>query len=111
LRFVGQDDEALFHEGKRQLIEEDNAMKIDLLTKIVLGVIAVVLALNFSHRLFIARPALAINDDVGKGRYQISAWAAQSQGNVYHSGYYVLDTLTGKVVDKAADEHVQEAGE
>ena len=86
-------------------------MKIDLLTKIVLGVIAVMLVLNFAHRLFIVRPALAVNDGGGIGRYQISSWAAQSAGNVYHSGYYVVDTVTGKVVDKAADEHVQEKGE
>jgi hypothetical protein len=86
-------------------------MKLDLWPKVVLWVIAVMLVLNLAHRLFIARPALAVNDGGGIGRYQISSWAAQSAGNVYHTGYYVLDTLTGKVVDKAADEHIQEVGE
>jgi hypothetical protein len=32
------------------------------------------------------------------GRYQIAAWGA-SKGDAYRSGYYVLDTRTGKVVD------------
>lgn len=39
------------------------------------------------------------------GRYQISAWASYSGARVHHSGYYVLDTVTGKVVDQGHEIH------
>jgi len=39
--------------------------------------------------------------DSDVGRYQIAAWGA-SRGDGYRSGYYVLDTRTGKVVDQNA---------
>lgn len=39
------------------------------------------------------------------GRYQLSAWASFSGGRVYHSGYYILDSSTGKVVDKGHEVH------
>lgn len=35
------------------------------------------------------------------GRFQIAAWGA-TKGDAYRSGYYVLDTRTGKVVDQTA---------
>jgi len=35
------------------------------------------------------------------GRFQIAAWGA-TKGDSYRSGYYVLDTRTGKVVDQTA---------
>jgi hypothetical protein len=34
------------------------------------------------------------------GRYQISAWGAAKEDS-YRSGYYVLDTSAGKVVDQS----------
>jgi len=39
------------------------------------------------------------------GRYQISAWASYAGERTHHSGYYVLDTVTGKVVDKGHEVH------
>ena len=36
------------------------------------------------------------------GRYQIAAWGA-TRGDSYRSGYYVLDTRTGKVLDHTAE--------
>jgi hypothetical protein len=81
-------------------------MKIDLLTKIALLVIAVMLVLNFAHRVFIARPALAVSDGGVVGRYQISSWAA-STGISHHMGYYIVDTVTGKVADKQAEVHTR----
>lgn len=39
------------------------------------------------------------------GRYQISAWASYSGERVHHSGYYVLDTVTGKIVDSGHEIH------
>jgi hypothetical protein len=42
----------------------------------------------------------------GIGRYQIISWAAQT-GNAgfHHSGYYILDTVTGEVVDQKLEMH------
>ncbi len=81
-------------------------MKIDLVTKIALLVIAVMLVLNFAHRVFIARPAQAIGSAEQVGRYQITSWAA-STGIAHHMGYYIVDTATGKVVDKQAEVHTR----
>lgn len=39
------------------------------------------------------------------GRYQISSWASYAGGRVHHSGYYILDTVTGKVVDRGHEIH------
>ncbi|APG27177.1 hypothetical protein A7E78_04610 [Syntrophotalea acetylenivorans] len=39
------------------------------------------------------------------GRYQISAWASYAGAKVHHSGYYILDTVTGKVVDSGHEIH------
>ncbi len=81
-------------------------MKIDLVTKIALLVIAVMLMLNFAHRVFIARAAQAIGTAEVVGRYQITSWAATT-GVVHHNGYYILDTVTGKVVDKQMEVHTR----
>jgi len=35
------------------------------------------------------------------GRYQVSAWSAYSGERVYASGYYIIDTTNGKVIDSA----------
>jgi len=81
-------------------------MKTDRYMKIVLSLIAVFLFLNLVAGLFPSRTAVA---EVGSaGRYQISAWAAQvgSLGG-HHSGYYVLDTITGKVVESHEDAHAE----
>ena len=40
-------------------------------------------------------------EDKVVGRYQIAAWGA-TRGDSYRSGYYVLDTTTGKVVDQTS---------
>ena len=37
------------------------------------------------------------------GRYQIAAWGA-ARGDYYRSGYYVLDTRTGKITDQGAEQ-------
>jgi hypothetical protein len=39
------------------------------------------------------------------GRYQLSSWAAYSGERIHHSGYYVLDTVTGKIVDRGHEIH------
>lgn len=44
------------------------------------------------------------------GRYQISSWASYSGERVHHSGYYILDTMTGKVVDRGHEIHGIDSG-
>lgn len=81
-------------------------MKVEGWTKLALWFIAVMLFLNFAQNIFTTKPALAQRGDPeGIGRYQISAWAASSGGATHHAGYYVLDTVTGKVVDRKAEVH------
>ena len=80
-------------------------MKTDQFNKVMLCVIAVLLFLNLLSGLFSLRPATA--EQAGPvNRYQISAWA--STAGLYgphHSGYYVVDTMTGKVVSEKEDVH------
>jgi hypothetical protein len=52
-----------------------------------------------------ATSALAQGEQGQIGRYQISAWASYAGAKVHHSGYYVLDTVTGKVVDRGHEIH------
>jgi hypothetical protein len=82
-------------------------MKIDVWTKVALWIIAVMLFLNFFHSIFVSRPALAVGESESIGRYQISSWAAHGGGTTDHNGYYVLDTVRGKVVDKKAEAHTR----
>jgi len=78
-------------------------MKTDRITKVLLRIIAILLFINLMNSFFSSRQALAVPGDKDTGRYQISAWAAQSEGSLVHSGYYVLDTATGKVVASKAE--------
>ncbi len=78
-------------------------MKPDTFTKIMLVVIAILLAANLLGGFFSTKPAVADKGDVG--RYQIAAWAAQSGSYAHHSGYYIVDTVTGKVVASKAEIH------
>ena len=73
-------------------------MKTDRLTKILLGIIAVLLLINLANALFSLKPALAVSGSEEKGRFQISAWGFQAQNADPRSGYYVIDTATGMVV-------------
>ncbi len=80
-------------------------MKTDLFTKVVLSVIAVLLLMNLFTGALSSRPATAEQTGDHVKRYQISAWASSIGTYGHHSGYYVLDTTTGKVVDKHEDIH------
>jgi hypothetical protein len=73
-------------------------MKTDRLTKILLGIIAILLCINLLNSLLSSKPALAVPGSEDTGRYQIAAWGVQAQNSDPRSGYYVLDTVTGKVV-------------
>ena len=81
----------------------DQLMKTDRITKVLLGIVSILLLLNLLNSVVSSTPALAVSGGEEKGRYQISAWAAESEGTLVHSGYYVLDTATGKVVASKAE--------
>ncbi len=80
-------------------------MKTDLFTKVVLSAIAVLLCINLISGLFSSRPATAEQTNGTVNRYQISAWASSIGTYGHHSGYYVIDSTTGKIVDKHEDIH------
>jgi hypothetical protein len=80
-------------------------MKTDRYTKIILSLAAVLLFLNLISSLLASGPVQAQDNRNEVGRYEISAWAATSGPLGHHSGYYVLDTMTGKVVDKYSEVH------
>ena len=79
-------------------------MKTDLYTKVVLSAIAVLLFMNLISGLLSSRPATAEQANT-VNRYQISAWASSIGTYGHHSGYYVVNTATGKVVDKQEEAH------
>ena len=79
-------------------------MKTDLYTKGVLSAIAVLLFMNLISGLLSSRPATAEQANT-VNRYQISAWASSIGTYGHHSGYYVIDSTTGKVVDQHEDVH------
>lgn len=82
-------------------------MNVDRFTKVILCIIAILLSLNLAHGFLASRPALAVRGSEDIGKYQISAWSAQAGVTVHHSGYYVLDTATGKVVDSKVEVHTR----
>ncbi len=79
-------------------------MKVDSVMKALLAVIAVLLFLNLVSTSFFSGPAHA-DEALRAGRYQISAWAASIGTYGHHSGYFVLDTATGKVTDSHEEAH------
>jgi hypothetical protein len=82
-------------------------MNIDRTTKVILSIVAVLLFLNFAQNLFSSKPVFAVTQTDPIGRYQISSWAAHGGGFMIHDGYYVLDTTTGKVVDRHEKIHTR----
>jgi hypothetical protein len=80
-------------------------MKNDRLLRALLWIITVLLFLNLAHNFLSSRSAGATPGNEAVGRYQISAWGAQAGAYTHHSGYYVLDTATGKVVDSKMEVH------
>jgi hypothetical protein len=80
-------------------------MKVDRMTKVLLGFIVALLIITLVNSLFSSRPALATPGDEQKIRYMIAAWAVQPQNADPRSGYYVLDTATGRVVASKMEIH------
>ena len=70
---------------------------------LIVAAALVVLALG---GLFVLQPAGVFAEGKGDiGRYQISSWASYSGARVHHSGYFVLDTTTGEVVESHHEIH------
>ena len=80
-------------------------METDRFTKVLLGIIAILLLFNLVNSFFSSKPALAVSGRDDIARYQISAWGVQAQNAEPRSGYYVLDTTTGQVVASKVDVH------
>lgn len=85
-------------------------MKTDRLTRVLLGIIVILLLMNLLNHLISSKPALATAESEQKGRYQIAAWGGQTQNADPRSGYYVLDTATGMVVASKTETHRLTAG-
>ncbi|MFW6115316.1 MAG: hypothetical protein ACOC6E_03360 [Thermodesulfobacteriota bacterium] len=82
-------------------------MNIDRTTKVILCIIAVLLFLNFAQDFLTSKPVFAVPGNSPIGKYQITSWAAHGGGFMLHDGYYVLDTATGKVVDRHEKIHTR----
>ncbi|MGE5301225.1 MAG: hypothetical protein ACM3MB_09725 [Acidobacteriota bacterium] len=80
-------------------------MKTDPYTKVALSVIALLLFLNLVSGLLATRQATAEQPASLIGKYQISSWASYIGTYGHHTGYYVLDTTTGKVAETHEDVH------
>lgn len=78
---------------------------MDTCTKILLMIVALLLLVNVSQSLWPTTPAVASDAQNEIGRYQLSSWASRSGPIGHHSGYYILDTATGRVVDSKAEVH------
>jgi hypothetical protein len=82
--------------------KEGTAMKTNWITAFGLLAVAILLFINFVTTFFQPGNVFAENkNDIG--RYEISAWASPSKGVKQFSGYYIIDTTTGKVVDKRTE--------
>jgi hypothetical protein len=65
-----------------------------------LSILAVVSIMTVMYILATLVGRVQARPDQVPGRYQISSWAAHSGGTAMFHGYYVLDTFSGKIVDK-----------
>lgn len=82
-------------------------MKTNVLSTIGLWAIIILLFLNLFVTLFEPKTASAERDTNPSGRYQISSWALSTGGTSHYTGYYVIDTATGKIFDKRSEVHKQ----
>jgi len=78
-------------------------MEKDIFKKVMLSIIAILLLLNFLQGGVTLSAEADKNNETG--RYQISAWAAQIATGYHHSGYYIVDTATGKVIENKSETH------
>ncbi len=78
-------------------------MKKNLLTTCGFWAIVILLFLNLLTAFFEPGNVCAQKGTDTPGRYQISAWSSPSGGTLHFAGYYVIDTATGKIVDKYSE--------
>lgn len=71
----------------------------------LLIILMILLSLSLTSNFFTSRSAMAEKGQEQVGRYQVSAWASYSGSRVHHSGYYIVDTVTGKIVEKGHEIH------
>ena len=77
-------------------------MKRNVLTTCGVLAITILLMLNLATTIFQPDTVFAENKNA-IGRYQVSAWASPSKGAIQFAGYYVIDTTTGKIVEKHSE--------
>ncbi len=77
----------------------------DIAALIGLWAVAALLMLNLAATLMGPKSVLAQRDETGPGRYQIAAWASYTGGTTDRHGYYIIDTVTGRIFDKAVEEY------
>ncbi len=85
-------------------------MVLDRFVKGVLVLLALLLGLNLALLFGPSSVALAQKGASEIGRYQVSAWGAYSGERIHHSGYYVVDTMTGRITDRGHEIHGIEKG-
>lgn len=83
-------------------------MRRDVLTKTLFIIVAILLVAVLLQNGAGTKTATAEESKMQVGRYQIAAWAAQAGARTHHNGYYVLDTVTGKIIDSGAEVHTSE---
>jgi hypothetical protein len=84
-------------------------MKKNLLSTIALWAIVILFLVNLLVTVLDPKTASAQKDSSLSliGRYQISSWALSTGGTSHYTGYYVIDTTTGKLLNKASEVHKQ----
>lgn len=80
-------------------------MTINRLTNGILLILSLLLVLGLAGSFPFFKSAGAEGEQSAIGRYQIAAWGSYSGERVHHSGYYVLDTVTGRIVDQGHSVH------
>lgn len=75
------------------------------LTKRLLFTLSAFVLLGLAVAISPLTDANAEPDQNEVGRYQLSSWASYSGSRVHHSGYYIIDTRTGKIVDSGYEIH------
>jgi len=80
-------------------------MKTQRILLVTVWVAAALLAADILLHMFSADPVAAAKEEPAVGRYQISSWATQTGSYTGYSGYYIVDTTTGKIVEEKKKEY------
>jgi len=80
-------------------------MKKNYWNSIMVWFVGALPALNLVRVLVAPGTVQAERKDDVVGRYQITSYGTYSGGTTYQHGYYIVDTVTGKIVDQKEDVH------